>query len=605
MMKSTEKTKLVLLYMFVATLFVAATGCSTLTVNEALKSMNTDLDKAVLTRSDYYKKLADNYFEQNKYLEAIDHYRLSLLHNSKNNTSRFGLAQSYAAMDQNELALSEFNRCLAQNEEQLNGAAVLTDEQVKVLTYFFERSGSFERIYEINKSQFEKTGTNYSLWKMYELSLRLKKYDQAFEVLSLLAANKNSAEKAPVYLLYLSKAEIYGLQKNPERALKELELAEQEKPFDELLLKKKMQVLADLERWSDVILTGQKYIKYQKHTLPISDVITNAAIKIEDYQLAIDELKWQSNFFQDTNLYQLKIAHLNFLLRNYEVAENQYKELFGLPEYEDEIKYYLSLIYKQTNRSSLANSVLTEIHETSIYFADAQVKLSEIDYNDGDKASALTRLRRAYIVKKDSIALYKVYSEYLIENNNFAEAVALLEKGIENTAANEVLHMNLAFCYYKLRNYKMFKKEFDTVMSINPANAKTYEMLAELWYIDDKKNSEIEYFTNMAMKLDTQNESLMNILAWVYVDQNKLDKAVALFENLYDENPKDLFYSEMLSKIYFLKNIKSKAVEYATYAHNLRDEINIKEYLNELLKKRSTKYKNSIYEDQRIPASLE
>ncbi len=605
MMKRTENKKLLVLYMFVATLFMVLSGCSTLTVSEALKSMNTDLDKSALTRSDYYEKLADNYFEQNKYREAIDHYRLSLLHNSKNNTARFGLAQSYTALDQNEMALSEFNRYLAQNEEALNGPAVLTDEQMKVLTYFFEKSGSLERIYEINKSQYEKTQSNYSLWKMYELSLRLKKYSQAFEVLSLLASNKNEVEKAPVYLLHLSKAEIYALQKNNERAIKELELAEEEKPFDEMLLKKKMQVLTDLERWNDVIKTGQKYIRYQKHTIPVSEAIVTAAIKVEDYQLAIDELTWQVDFAEDKSLYQLKIAHLNFLLKHYDVAEKQYKELFGLPEYEDEIKYYLSLIYKQTNRSNLANSILTEIQDTSVYFADAQVKLSEIDYNNGDKASALNRLRKAHIVKKDSIALYKVYSEYLIENNNFAEAVALLEKGIENTAANEVLHMNLAFCHYKLRNYKMFKKEFDTVMSINPANAKTYEMLAELWYKDDKKTSEIEYFANMAMKLGTENKSLMKILAWVYVDQNKLDKAVALFENLYDENPKDFFYSEMLSKIYYLKNIKSKAVEYEAYARNLHDETNIKEYLNDLLKNRNTKYQNSSYEDQRMPASLE
>jgi tetratricopeptide (TPR) repeat protein len=604
-MKRTENKKLLVLYMFVATLFMLLSGCSTLTVNEALKSMNTDLDKSALTRSDYYEKLADNYFEQNKYREAIDHYRLSLLHSSKNNQARFGLAQSYTALDQNEMALSEFNRYLAQNEEALSGPAVLTDEQMKVLTYFFEKSGSLERVFELHKSQFEKTQSNYSLWKMYELSLRLKKYSQAFEVLSLLASNKNEVEKAPVYLLHLSKAEIYALQKNNDRAIKELELAEQEKPFDELLLKKKMQVLTDLERWNDVIKTGQKYIRYQKHTIPVSESIVTAAIKVEDYQLAIDELTWQVDFSEDKSIYQLKIAHLNFLLKNYEIAEKQYKELFGLPEYEDEIKYYLSLIYKQTNRSSLANSILTEIQDTSVYFADAQVKLSEIDYNNGDKASALNRLRKAHLVKKDSIALYKVYSEYLIENNNFAEAVALLEKGIENTAANEVLHMNLAFCHYKLRNYRLFKKEFDTVMSINPANAKTYEMLAELWYKDDKKTSEIEYFANMAMKLGTENTSLMKILAWVYVDQNKLDKAVALFENLYDENPKDFFYSEMLSKIYYLKNIKSKAVEYATYARSLRDETNIKEYLNDLLKNRNTKYQNSSYEDQRMPASLE
>ena len=58
--------------MFVATLFMVLSGCSTLTVSEALKSMNKDLDKSALTRSDYYEKLADNYFEQNKYENGND-----------------------------------------------------------------------------------------------------------------------------------------------------------------------------------------------------------------------------------------------------------------------------------------------------------------------------------------------------------------------------------------------------------------------------------------------------------------------------------------------------------------------------------------------------
>ncbi len=604
-MKRKENRKLLLLSMFVATLFALLSGCATMAKNDSLKSMNTDLDKTTLSRSDYYEKLADNYIEQNKYIEAVDHYRLSILHNSKNNQARFSLARSYMAMNQNELASNEFNQFLQQNENDSTESVILTDAQLKVLSYFFEKTGSLERIYTIHKSQFEKTKSNYSLWKMYELSLSLKKYDQAFEVLSLLASNSNEVEKAPAYLLHLSKAEVYALQNNNNRAIKELELAEQEKPFDELLLKKKMQVLSVQEKWNEVILTGQKYIKYQKHTIPVSESITTAAIKAEEYQLAIEELKWQSDFAESKSLYQLKIAHLNFLLKNFDLAESQYKDLFGLPLYEDEIKYYLSLIYQQTNRSSLANSILTEIHDTSVYFTDAQIKLSEIDYNNGDKASALNRLRRALMVKKDSIALYKLYSDYLIENNSIAEAVALLEKGVESTAANEALHLNLAYCHYKMRNYRMFKKEFDTVMSINPANAKIYEMLADLWYKDDKKTSEIEYFAQMAMKLNTKNTNLMKILAWVYVDQNKLDKAVALFENLYDENPSDFFYADMLSKIYYLKNIKSKAIEYANYARTLHDDTNAKSYLNELLKTRNTKYQDSRSDDQRLPASLE
>lgn len=559
--------------------------------------MTTDKSEIDITRTLYYQKLADDFFEHENYLPAVDHYRLSLLHDEKNQTSRLGLAQTYIRMNQYDLALTEFNRLVELTDGKIS------NEAMSLMNFCFEKAGSFAKSYQLNRLHFEKTGSVLSLWKMYEMSMKLKKYDQALETLRWIDQKDISDQKS--YLVYLSRAEVHLQQKHYESALNELIRAEQIKPFDELALQKIMRVYTSLEKWREVISTGQKYIKYQKRTLPVSEGIARAAINIEDYSLAITEFQWQATLGDATNSLKLKVAHLNFLMKNFVEAEKQYHDLLDTPLYADEVRYYLSLIYSQTERSRQAYIILDQIEEDSVYYPEAQVKLAEMEYKDQEKTDALNRLRKAHLVRKDSILIYKTYSEYLIDNNNFAEAVALLEKGIINTPSNDILHIHLAFCHYKFRNYKMFKNELARAMDINPTNAKTYEMLSELWYKDNKKSSEVEYFVKMALKLDTQNESLMKILAWVYVDQNKLDKAVALFENLYDERPKDFFYPEMLSKIYYLKNIKSKAVEYATYARNLQDEINIKDYLNKLLKNKNTNYDHTFIEDQRRPASLE
>ncbi len=584
-----------LIFIFLVMVF---TSCASLRQNEVFKkSMTTNIDKSKLNRTEYYKKLGLNHKDNSNIEEAIEYFKLSLLHDSKNNDSRFYLAQCYEEIGKEQLAYIEYQQFLTSQNKQYS------EFQIKVLNQYLEKTKSYDKIYELNQKFYQETKSAASIWKMYEMSLLMKKFDQALKVLSLFEPQKLTKENQ--FLVLLAKAEIEAAQNKFIDALKIIATAESISAFDEMLLKKKLQYLENSEQWSEVLITGQKYIKYQKHNLFISEVIAKAALKIENYQYAIDEFEWQMQFQEHKNLTKLKIAHLNFLLKKYDVAEKQYQEIAGYPELEDEIKYYLSRIYDQTNRSDLALKTLADIDSSSIYFADTQVRLATIDYNNNDISSALNRLRKAHLIKPDSIAIYKLYSDYLIENKSYAEAVALLEKGIDNTTPNEVLHMNLAFIHYKLRNYVGFRKEYQTVMAINPANARTYEMLAELWYKDDKKSSEIEYFASLAMKLGTENENLMKILAWVYVDQNKLDEAVKLFEDLYDKNPKDFFYSEMLSKIYFLKNIPEKSNQFALIARQLNGEINIKDYLTDLFKTRKAGPDYNIYEDQRKPASLE
>lgn len=585
------------LFLFLVSSSWLLTACATFDKHSEPKvtTMKTDLDKSIYSRSQYYQDLADNHFQQSEFLSAIDLYRLSLLHDDTNYKSRFGLAKAYISSEQSYLALAEFEKL-----EQSKNIFKLTEIEFNFLINFYFESKSYIKAYDVSNQYLQKTESVFGAWKVYESALKLNNATSALEALKFIELKTDDKFKVS-----MARYDVGLAIDDKAIMISALDAAETVYPFDELLLKKKMQFYTQQKDWSKVIHYGRKYIKYQKHTLPVSELLVNAGIKSEDYQLAVDELQWQSKYSTDTSLYDLKIAHLYFLLKNYSLAEEKYKQLYGYPQFLDEIKYYLSLIYDETQRYSDANSILEEIKDTSVYYADAQVKLAEIDYKNGDKVEAINRLRKAHLVKKDSIAIYKAYSEFLIENQNYVEAVALLEKGIQNTLPNEVLHMNMAFCHYKLRNYKKFRSELDTAMSINPSNVKIYEMLAELWYNDDKRTSEIEYFAQIAMKLGSKNENLMKILAWTLVDQNKLDKAVVLFENLFDENPKDYFYSEMLSKIYSLKNIHFKAAEFSMYARTLRHEENLKNYLNEQLKSRNIRYRDNDFDDQRMPASLE
>ena len=68
-------------------------------------TMTSDLNSTELSRTDYNTKIADNYLEKKLFEQAVDQYRLALLHDNKNTKARFGLAQSYSNLEQNETKL--------------------------------------------------------------------------------------------------------------------------------------------------------------------------------------------------------------------------------------------------------------------------------------------------------------------------------------------------------------------------------------------------------------------------------------------------------------------------------------------------------------------
>lgn len=570
-------------------------SCASLNTSENRTTMRTDFEKETLSRSQYYQHLGDNYLTEFKLISAIDMYRLALLHEPKNQQARFSLAQAYKSNGQDQMAVNEIETLI-----QSNHLSKLSAEQLNFIQELLLGVKAYDQALEMAENYFKLTQNPFALWKMYEAFLKMKNYEQALDALHKLETKDENH-----YLVNLAKSEIYMAQEKWLEAEQWLKNAENENPFDELVLKKMTQLFSRIQNWSKVIYYAEKYIKYQKHTIPISDILANAALKSEEYQLAIDEFQWQKDYELNTDLLNLKIAHSNFLLKNYDLAEAGYLAIYGNQYYDDEIKYYLSQVYLAKNEVDKSNSMLDAIRSDSQYYADAQVKLAYIEYTQGDRTDAINRLRKAHLVRKDSLVIYKAYSDLLIENQNYIEAVALIEKGVQNTMVSEDLHANLAFCHYKLKNYSLFRKELNTAMKINPANVRVYEMLTELWFEDNKKTSEIEYFARVAQKLESKNENIMKILAWTMVDQNRLTEAVAIFENLYDKNPKDYFYSEMLAKIYQLSQVRTKSLEYNYYARNLKGKTDLKVNLNAEMKNRLMKYNNEMQNDQRLPASIE
>ena len=73
-----------------------------------------------------------------------------------------------------------------------------------------------------------------------------------------------------------------------------------------------------------------------------------------------------------------------------------------------------------------------------------------------------------------------------------------------------------------------------------------------------------------ALALKSTNPNINSLLAWSLLKQDKLTEAVGIFENLYDQNPKELFFAQALAEIYSKHNLQSTTKEMINRSLDIR-----------------------------------
>jgi Tfp pilus assembly protein PilF len=577
------------------TINLLLTSCATTLPEITPKTVYSDLFPQELTRTQYYEHLGQNYFFQNDFQSAAEMFRLSVLHDPKNQTARFSLAKSYIESNQNHLALIEFEKYFSTHPE-FKG---IKDQDMQLASLLYEKSNSFEKVLDIQKLYFEKSNSIWALWKIYEIQNHLRDWPQALVVLDQLKEKNQD-----LYRINLAKSEIFEKQKKWSDVLTYLEMAEKEKPLDELVMRKKIQVLFDLKNWIAVNFEGEKYNKYHPYHLDISEKWSYSAIQTLDYDVALSELKKQKKMFPDSIGLEFKIAHVLFLMKDYKTAEAAYADLYTVTE-SDQSVFYLAQIHMINNRFDEAAEKMQLLMATSEYYPTAQIQLSRLEWKNQHKDLALNRMRRAHLMRPDSQELYQEYAQYLIWTKNYVESVALLEKANQYFPKNDQLKLLSAYNHFKLNNQKRFNQDIKSAIALNPKNSEIYAVLSELWYEKRKPASEIQYLSERAIALNSENKNVKPLLAWALLQQDQLTKSVAMFEDFYDQNPNEVFYAESLAEIYALNALPVKTFDYEQKTAELKLVNQLKNEINFFLNQNQIQKTDTQNTKSRLPASLD
>lgn len=570
------------------------------------KTVTSDIYPNYITRSEYYRQLAVGYARDEQTDKAIELFRLSLLHDPKNITAKLELADAFRKVKMEHLASNQLAEVLAVEPANTLALQKIADLYLSTQIYTKARAAYVELL-RLNSND-EK-----AMWALYFISKLEKKYKESLKRLDKIELfladqvkdvqlSQNRDEKK--YHVSNERAAVYRLQKNWQQEQKYLISAYNYKPN----FSSHVTLLSDsyfrFKQWPEASVMLKRFTDTNDFNYEISEKLAYVSILLQNYDIVLREYAKQRPLSYDRYIIDLKTAHIYFLMKDYKTAEQKYLALMTERK-DDEVIYYLSKIYQVTDRMKESVALLDTLPIFSEYYGEAQVEVADFDKKNNEFNLAINRLRAAHVKRPDLVLIYKAYSDLLLENKRYVEAIALLEQGVGFYPNDEELRLRMAFLHYRLNNQKSFKRQIDKAISINPNNAQIYAGLAELWYIKNKRASEVEFFVRKALELKSQNTNLRPLLAWAMMDQNRSTEAIAVIEGFYDENPNEYYYIKSLASIYQLGHITTKANSFAKVAKIIEAGTGLKERLLDKIYKRAWIIDPDDQSKSRMPASLE
>lgn len=146
-----------------------------------------------------------------------------------------------------------------------------------------------------------------------------------------------------------------------------------------------------------------------------------------------------------------------------------------------------------------------------------------------------------------------------------------LFRGIEYADDNEtkILHAEILLALKDFKNAREIA--IDIIRNATPEQENLYEALEIL--LDCGFAPEALYICEKALKLLPDNRSLLEVKAECFIEMQRINEAVDLYNRLLDTDPYSTFYWEQLGHIYYMVKKYGKALECFEYESTINDEI--------------------------------
>ena len=458
-----------------------------------------------------YTILANNYFAEKNYIDALSEYQKIIWANPDNELALFQQGVCFYKLNYSNQAQQNFNAVLESNPEHYNSKYYLAlikyenenfnDAIPLFLDLLQYDSKNYELYNYLGLCYLETNNLKLSL-SSYKKSLKLNSYDPN---------------------IYYQIGMIYEKLLNIEEAIKNYNQAINMDDNNNDLIYRLGMILYQDGQYKKSLEYLRRHLLYQPKDVEVIKILANILYSLKRLPESIDNYKRLIELDQNNMKYYNKIASAYWELGNYNKAQFYYNTILEYEEYQTgQTYYYLGFIANQNKKYDLAQD----------YFFYAR----ECGYN--------------------SLNLYKQLSISLLEEKNYKDLIPIIHEGLYYHPDNYELLYNLAFSYFHIHLYKESIDIFKKYITKNNNDLTASYLLGVAYYKTKKYQSAMYYLESVNTSND--DEILFYIGSCNYELEN-YSKAIRAFKKSLIINPRNEFTIYALGQAYIESGNKRDA----------------------------------------------
>ncbi|KGJ97329.1 XrtA/PEP-CTERM system TPR-repeat protein PrsT [Colwellia psychrerythraea] len=294
------------------------------------------------------------------------------------------------------------------------------------------------------------------------------------------------------------------------------------------------------------------------------------------------------------------VAEAMVSLGQYKQADNLLISLAETPKLPKRYWQLLAFSYKKQNDNKKVKSLLESWLKASPYHIEPVVLLADLHASNGNNERALNVVQRGLDYHKDNLILQLVKMQLLLNSKQITPAKTLykilavsnindaLKQGflgriflLEENYVQAIPKLNQLYqvypssqnVVYAVAAYMGNKEEAKAVkmlehyLTINPNENRIKTMLAGL-HLESDTNKAIIVYEDIVIK-QPKNIIAHNNLAWLYLEQNKVDKALMHAKEAFALAPHIPNIADTYGKVLLNSGDKRGALKYANIAFDL------------------------------------
>jgi len=249
---------------------------------------------------------------------------------------------------------------------------------------------------------------------------------------------------------------------------------------------------------------------------------------------------------------------LYFQQGDYAAAAKQFENVLAKRP-DSQTHYYLGLSLEGQKKDDQALQQYQEIKADSPLYADAQLRIADIEFRQHKDAAAIKRTQAVLAAHPDSSEAYLLMSMIRLAREEYRLLLDETAPAMKLKIVPTRLLFNRAVAFDHFKQYDELEKSLRTLLSSHPDDTEALNFLGYSLADRGVRLSEAEQLIKHALRIKPNDGYYLDSLAWVYFKQGKYAKAIEVQTRAVGIVKNDPVMHEHLGDMYWKHGDHAKA----------------------------------------------